>query len=185
MQLPPVSPRPTAGMQQVCEWELVGTFNTVERARRLLNELVENGREGYLTLIGGLSVVARRKCEQTLAAPAVEELASLLCVASVPNAGNQSLEVNAPPVLHRGLPAAQLAPHDSLAATGNQTLRQTRICHESSDRPVVDFEPEERLKRNGSGQSNGQSAAPQRCADVEHRCARLLATEEVTSPGSG
>jgi len=40
-------------------WSIAGRFSTLESAERLLNQLHVRGLEGYVTLIGGLSVIAR------------------------------------------------------------------------------------------------------------------------------
>lgn len=44
----------------VCEWRLVDHFNTVEEAERVLDKLRRKGVEAELSLIDGLSVIARR-----------------------------------------------------------------------------------------------------------------------------
>lgn len=46
--------------RHVCEWRLVDHFNTVEEAERVLGELRHRGVESEVSLIDGLSVIARR-----------------------------------------------------------------------------------------------------------------------------
>lgn len=49
-----------SGAAAVCEWRLVDHFNTVEDAERLLDELRNEGVDAEVSLIDGLSVIARR-----------------------------------------------------------------------------------------------------------------------------
>ena len=44
----------------VSEWRLVDHFNTVEEAERVLDQLRHDGVEAEVSLIDGLSVIARR-----------------------------------------------------------------------------------------------------------------------------
>lgn len=44
----------------VSEWRLVDHFNTVEEAERVLDQLRHEGIEAEVSLIDGLSVIARR-----------------------------------------------------------------------------------------------------------------------------
>ncbi len=44
----------------LCEWRLVHHVNTVEEAERVVDELRHEGVEAEVSLIDGLSVIARR-----------------------------------------------------------------------------------------------------------------------------
>lgn len=46
-------------MSSDVHWSIAGRFSTLESAERLLNQLHVRGIEAYVTLIGGLSVIAR------------------------------------------------------------------------------------------------------------------------------
>lgn len=43
-----------------CEWRLVDHFNTLEEAKQAMSQLRLHGIEAELSLIDGLSVIARR-----------------------------------------------------------------------------------------------------------------------------
>ena len=54
---------------RVLPWRVIGRFNTIEAAEPLMYHLRSQGAEACLTLIGGLSVIARSGCSNATETP--------------------------------------------------------------------------------------------------------------------